>query len=142
LDPHISYNGLKDEFADDSELLFFLEFSKEELHSYYKKHYADCTSFESIPPSHTPAIINGSPQKNFTARFQKNRAIIDELLEFWKLPQEDFDACQPIQWWFGRRSMFPHLYRLACDILSIPGEHYLSGPFLLLTFLPRLCGSR
>ena len=65
-----------------------------------------------------------SPQKvNFTARYkQRARLDIDELEEFFKLPPEDFDNCDPVQWWAGRRTQFPNLSRFARDVLSIPGN--------------------
>ena len=52
----------------------------------------------------------------------------DELEEFYKLPQEDFDTCDPIQWWSGCCSQFPNLSHLEKDI---PGEFtssYLNLP--------------
>ena len=66
---------------------------------------------------------SGSPQKNFTARFQRKCTSPDELLEFWSLPQEDFETIDSLQWWLGRRAQFPRLYCLAQarDIFSIPG---------------------
>jgi hypothetical protein len=47
--------------------------------------------------------------------------LCDELEEYFKLPREDFDTCQPLQWWVGWQSQFPSLYCLACDVFSIPG---------------------
>lgn len=125
LDPHISYSALYGEFKGDQDLEPFLEAAKHKLHLYYKTRYANKTALCPSPSnisSQTTSPLNRSPQKTFTARFRKPRVPIDELLEFWKLPQEDFDACNPIRWWLGRRSSFPNLYRLACDVLSIPGE--------------------
>jgi len=68
--------------------------------------------------------VDSSPQKvNFTARYQKApRASVNELEEYFKLPREDFETCDPIKWWVGRRSQFPNLFVLACDILAIPGK--------------------
>lgn len=134
LDPRISYLALLDEFEGDGDLAPFLEVAKNNLHMYYKAHYANKIAPHPLPSNkphacQTASTLNCSPQKNFTARFQKPRAPIDELLEFWKLPQEDFETCNPINWWFSRRTSFPNLYRLACDVLSIPGEHF---NFLLL----------
>jgi len=74
----------------------------------------------------------GSPTKvNFTARYQKkDRLEVDELEEYYKLPREDFDSCNPLQWWRGRRAQFPNLYRLVCDVFSIPGtSNILSSVF-------------
>jgi hypothetical protein len=137
LDPRISYSALLDEFEGDEDLAPFLEAAKNKLHVYYKTRYTNKAA-PFPPPSNTPnqtaseSPLNHSPQKNFTARFRKPRVAIDELLEFWRLPQEDFDACNPIQWWLSRRTSFPNLYRLACDILSIPGEFF----FFLSLFTP------
>jgi hypothetical protein len=50
---------------------------------------------------------------------------INELKEYFKLPAEDFDACNPIHWWVGWQAQFPNLFCLACDILCIPGESFL-----------------
>ena len=68
-----------------------------------------------------------SPQKNFTLRFQRKTNVdLNELDEFFKLQAEDFDTCNPIQWWMGRRSQFPNLFWLARDILCIPGLSYFA----------------
>ena len=58
--------------------------------------------------------------------------MVDEVDEYFKLPQEDFESCKPLQWWLGRRSQFPNLYRLVCDIFSIPGKPLNLLPFELL----------
>ena len=53
------------------------------------------------------SLICGSPHKvDFTARYkQRPRATVNELEEF-LLPQEDFETCNPLSWWAGRRSQF------------------------------------
>ena len=64
---------------------------------------------------------------NFTARYKKQSNIAtDEFEEYLKLPQEDFELCDPIQWWAGRCAQFPNLSRLARDVLLIPGEYILA----------------
>ncbi|KAF7424967.1 hypothetical protein PC9H_010278 [Pleurotus ostreatus] len=69
----------------------------------------------------------------FTSWYQvKERDNLDQFVEFLKLPQENFDTCDPIKWWAGRESLFPDLFRLARDIFTIPGsavavEHIFSG---------------
>ena len=65
--------------------------------------------------------------------------IVNELDEFYKLPREDFDSCKPLEWWLGRRSQFPNLYRLVCDIFSIPGTFIMAYQFLELILTPSLC---
>ena len=137
LDPRISYMALKDEFADDLDLANHLEDAKAKLRTYFNQKYC-ChaatgqsnsslstprPSLSSVASTSMSSISSssGSPQKNFTARFQRKRTSPDELLEFWSLPQEDFETIDPLQWWLGRRAQFPQLYCLARDIFSIPG---------------------
>ena len=136
LDPRISYDAMKDEFEDDPDLSVHLETAKADLQEYFKVNYLSpqasmenshhslsaTTSLSSI----TSSSSSGSPQKNFTARFQHRRTPTNELTEFWSLPQEDFVTCDPLQWWHGRRAQFPQLYRLVCDIFSIPGNHLVN----------------
>jgi hypothetical protein len=92
-----------------------------------------------------PQPSSTSPQKvNFTARYkQRTHRDVDELEDFWKLPREDFENCDPIQWWAGRRAQFPGLSRYVRDIFSIPGglpvtlSQYLSlNTCLILQDLP------
>jgi hypothetical protein len=87
---------------------------------YYCNFYAPRQSTDSHANIPAPSIASGSPQKpevDFTARYKKrSRAFIDEIEEFFKLPQESFDACDPIQWWAWRQAQFPKLSRLARDI--------------------------
>ena len=125
LDPRISYEGLKEEYGDDPTLSNHLDESKMNLFSYFEENYA--TPHSATPSSPPPTVVqalpmDGSPQKSFTARYRrKEKYSTNELEEYFKLPAEDFDTCNPIQWWVGRRSQFPRLFRLACDILCIPG---------------------
>lgn len=128
LDPRISYEGMKADYDNNHTLAAHLKTSKYELGVYFQTHYANKhTAWKSsrpLPLSRTTlsSSLSQSPQKNFTACFQrKTPAMLDELEEYFKLPQEDFNACHPIQWWFARRSQFPNLFCLARDIFSIPG---------------------
>jgi hAT family C-terminal dimerisation region len=124
LDPWISYEGMKIDFTDDSMLSEHLERSKSNLFIYFHDHYAPISTPPSIASLSAQTLpIMGSPQHSFTARYRrKEKASINELEEYFKLPAEDFDTCNPIQWWMGRRAQFPNLFRLARDILCIPGE--------------------
>ena len=47
--------------------------------------------------------------------------VINELEEYFNLPPEDFETCNPIHWWMGRHAQFPNLFWFAQDILCIPG---------------------
>jgi hypothetical protein len=124
LDPRISYQGLLADCGDDISLKSHLELAKERLTARYREQYMPQAPTTAPQPSAAPKPSSSSPQKvNFTARYkQRSRTDINELEEFWKLPQEDFENCDPVQWWAGRRAQFPGLSRHARDIFSIPGR--------------------
>ncbi|KAF8803395.1 hypothetical protein BYT27DRAFT_7004095, partial [Phlegmacium glaucopus] len=118
LDPHISYEALKDEFAGDMTLLDQLEAARLNLCMHFHAKYSslqntpESTCLPSTPSASMLSVTskststvfwsNGSPQKNFMARFQCKCAPVDELSEFWSLSQEDFQHCDPVQWWYGQ----------------------------------------
>jgi hAT family protein len=149
LDPRISYAALKDEFNDDAALTADLEASKIGLESYFNDNYiaqqpiplltatsSTLSIFSDSTASVSSSKTSRSPQKNFTSRFnQRKRTPSNELQDFWGLPQEDFDTCDPLQWWHGRRSQFPNLSRLARDIFSIPGRNLKSESFQFIFIL-------
>ena len=136
LDPRISYEALKDEFDDDYTMLNQLEESKMKLQAHFNaKYMSSLTPSGSSRLSSTPSSFmlsvtsdstdttlqtGNSPQKNYMVRVQRKR-VVAELSEFWNLRQEEFKTCNPVRWWYGRREQFPNLYRLLCDIFSIPG---------------------
>lgn len=97
LDPHILYEGLTKDYSQDADLFADLEKAKSRLHTFYHDGY---TSFTLSADKYNPLIAvlvmqNGSPQKvNFTARYkQTNCQVSDELEDYFKLKQEDFDTC-------------------------------------------------
>ena len=105
LDPRISYEGLKADYADDLMLSDHLEQSKADLFKYFDENYAstDIQVLARSTPGPTTPPIDGSPQKSFTARYRrKERNPHNELEEYFKLPAEDFDVCNPNHWWMGR----------------------------------------
>jgi hypothetical protein len=126
LDPRIMYEGLADDFRSEPELVAHLMASKTKLEQFYQRNYARrAQPLAATSTSSTASISSSSsPQKvNFTSRYQKkDRVVVNEFEEYLKLPREDFEACDPLHWWRGRRSQFPNLYRLVRDIFSIPGE--------------------
>jgi hypothetical protein len=38
-------------------------------------------------------------------------------------PEQVTDVCQ---WWYDRRGLYPRLYRMALDYLTIPGVYYVT----------------
>ena len=78
---------MKFDYANDAILSEYLESLKEDLYSYYETHYANKhtpTQMSNTPQ--TPAsstVTPHSPQKNFTAHFQrKTTTILNELDEY------------------------------------------------------------
>ena len=83
------------------------------------------TAYSKIKPFHLRPICGRNIPQAFT----------DEVQEYFKLPRENFDTCNPLRWWAGHRSQFSNLSRFARDILSIPGEFMTrSISFLLISF--------
>jgi hypothetical protein len=124
LDPRISYETLRDDYADDDDLLSHLEASKLGLQSHFEIHYAPTAP--DVPSASTPQPTAGSPQKvDFTSRYKKraSASASDELAEYFRITSvpEPFDGVDPLQWWYSRRRQFPNLYRLVHNILCIPG---------------------
>ena len=118
---------MKEDYESDPELLEYLEGSKLRLHTYFLQNYAganlDSSCNQSPNLSQTSDAGKRVPVKlSFMSRYQKkDRLVVNELEEYFKLACEDFDTCNPLEWWRGRRSQYPNLYRLVCDIFSIPG---------------------
>ena len=115
LDPRISYEGVKEDYEDDEDLLTHLEDSRSCLDQFFKQNYVKAKRGTSVSVTGSTSSVGpdvGSPKKvNFTARYQKkDRLEVDELEEYYKLPREDFDSCDPLQWWLGRRAQFPSLH--------------------------------
>ena len=110
LDLQISYEGMKIDYANDLMLAEHLEQSKSNLFDYFHENlnYAyvvisTLPSVNSPSPSVQPEPIVGSPQKSFMAQYYRNeQPSVNELEEYLKLPDEDFDVCNPIHWWMGQ----------------------------------------
>jgi hypothetical protein len=130
LDPRISYETLRQNYADDAQLLAELESSKSNLQAHYNMVYAPTEMANSAAQPQTPA--NGSPQKvDFLARY-RNRGRdthTDELAEYFRITSvpEHLDV-DPLHWWYGRRHQFPDLYRLVPNVLCIPGTLSSGSP--------------
>jgi hypothetical protein len=126
LDPRISYSDLLADCGDDLSIKSHLELVKGQLVQRYREQYlCDAPPPTQQQPVVLPSTSSTSPQKvNFTARYkQRPRATVNELEEFFSLPQEDFETCDPLQWWAGRRSQFPNLSCFDRDILSMPSMY-------------------
>lgn len=83
------------------------------------------------PDAHTPVQLTSHIQalleKDFTKRYCVECCVaFDELRDYYSLSHEDFNTCDPVQWWFAHKAQFPNLFHLAHDILTIPGELFLS----------------
>ena len=109
LDPRISYEGVKEDYASDPDLLTYLESAKESLQDYYKTDYANrniqATASGTVAGPTAPSSSFNEPMSvDFVARYKKERVYIDELEVYFKVPREDFNSCDPIKWWISRRA--------------------------------------
>ena len=97
------------------------------IQTYYcDYHHALHPLSASAPQPPTSQGHDVSPQKvNFTSHFKQCMlATHNELKEYFRLPQEDFDICNPLAWWAGCCSQFPNLSHFACDVFRIPGTTF------------------
>lgn len=123
LDPRISYCGLLADCGDDLDARAHLETAKESLYTHFRANYDKLLLAPTTPVAPTSTIKRSPQEVDFTSRYRNlPQAFTDEVQEYFKLPREDFDTCDPLQWWAGRRSQFPNLSCFARDILSIPGS--------------------
>ncbi len=106
LDPHVSYEEMLDDYADDETLLEYLESAKMSLHLHFHLHYAhksgekaQSASLVAAAPCVGRLPSHGSPQKmNFISRHNKKpKHIVNELDEYFKLDPEDYNACDPVK---------------------------------------------
>ena len=122
LDPCITYEGLKCDFANDPILLTDLKKSKQLLHEFYNANYATMAPTPDTSPATRNHGIGSSRKVDFTARYQQIKSeTIDELAEYFQVKRKDFNTCDPLKWWWGQRENWPNVYRLVCDVLCIPG---------------------
>ncbi|KAF7372456.1 Transposase-like protein [Mycena venus] len=121
LDPRISYNGLKIDYADDQELLIDLDLAKAALQTHFDVVYGSRTTVDEPIPNDS---IPGSPKKiDFTSRYSKLAvaATTNELVDYFRLTAvpESWNV-DPLHWWYSRRKQFPNLYLLVRNVLCIP----------------------
>jgi hypothetical protein len=74
LDPRISYEGLRDDFARDEDLMLDLDSSKDALNEYFQVNYANqAASLPSVAPAAASSSAQqSSPQKDFVANIVLN----------------------------------------------------------------------
>lgn len=130
----MNYNGLKKEFQDEHDHLEYLEEMKRKLENHFTVDYFDDgadheetsrkTSGSDSQSSTTP-FDRDEMEFNFMACFEMEDPVVeDELEPYFKLPQEKAQGCDPVSWWYAKRKTFPRLYRLARDIMTVPGIYF------------------
>jgi hypothetical protein len=129
-----------EDYSMDDELTAGLQASKSALEEHYNQFYANrytskgYTSKSASAPFYLSTVTDNEPKPhNFIARYERrSQTTRNEFEAFLALSAQHFSSCNPIQWWYSHRDEFPNLYRLAKDILAIPGKfnilytgHYL-----------------
>ncbi|KAG7410412.1 hypothetical protein Forpi1262_v017528 [Fusarium oxysporum f. sp. raphani] len=91
-----------------------------DFRDYFDRHYAQGNQAPVSPDS--PPAFHGSKLLLRTANFPKKarKEAPDEInLYLQMVPEEDFKEEQLLQWWLGRKTLFPRLFNMAMDLLSI-----------------------
>ena len=97
---------MKNDYSNDPNLLELLEQLKRNLFNYFHDNYGHM-AISTLPSLSSPSVqtapVISSPKKLFTDQsHRKEKAAITELDKYFKLPTEDFDLCNLIQWWMGQ----------------------------------------
>jgi hypothetical protein len=126
LDPHISYDGMQEDYCEKLNLLSYLEKTTSKLCEHYTANYTMATGMQHAFTGKQPHVSSStdlSPSKvSFTARYKrKDNWDCDELSEYFKLLCKDWELCNLLQWWVGQQAQFPCLFCLAHDLLAISG---------------------
>jgi len=110
LDPQISYSGLLADCGDNFEAHAHLESSKERLHTHFHAKYEKPLLTPTAPVTSSSASNCSSQKVDFMSHYRNlPQAFTDEVQEYFKLPCENFNTCNPLQWWAGFQSQFPSL---------------------------------
>lgn len=137
LDLHINLKQLQIDYDDHKDLLYSLNMSVLDLCVHYHEHYRDYTS-QHTPAEPRPTQVASSSRNrsalkvDFTARYSTKDVVDrDEIEEYFNVAWEkDWELCNPLEWWVGHCTQFPNLFKLARDILTIPGKFITSVWFL------------
>jgi hypothetical protein len=136
LDPRISYEGLRQDYASEPDLLSDLDTSKEALKDYFVANYCPVDSVETPDIPDDTMAPDSSPQKfDFTKRYRRHSptSIHAELDDYFRVTSQAAPwEVDPLLWWSSRREQFPNLYRLARDILCVPGMFSISFTMYVL----------
>lgn len=136
---------LEADYADDADLAESLEKSKSALYEPFSKYYAVSKpvggSSQLNPTSMNLPLASRStstiPVFDFTSRFRRTQqqSSLNKLDEYLRLAPQDFNSCNPTQWWFSQRRRFPGLYLFARDVLAIPGTLHFGCAILPQTLI-------
>jgi hypothetical protein len=122
LDPRINLHGLLADYDDEPDLQADIKRCKAKLEQYYQEHFAIKVQVaQNVQAKPASSAVDDF---NFTNRYARRpSANRDETAEYFKLPSEDWETTDPIQWWAARKAQFPNLSCLARRILCIPGMY-------------------
>ena len=98
LDPQITYNGLKTNFANDLTLFDNLQKSKQALHESYNMYYAlRMQPLEGTSTATASQASSSFGQIDFTACYDlMETEVIDKLDAFYEVKHQKFKSCNPL----------------------------------------------
>jgi hypothetical protein len=107
LNPCIFYDGMQKDYCKKPDLFKFLEKTTSKLREYYTINSATATGTQRAFTDEQPCTSSStdlSPSKvSFTAKYKrKDNWDRDELSEYFRLLRENWELCNPLQWWVGR----------------------------------------
>lgn len=105
LDPRLSYNGLREDYVDDADLLAGLDKSKAVLEAHFKAHYSNSSQQMSVPESQVDDLPSGSPVKfdvfkryggpTISTTISKNK--LEDYFRLTSIPGP-FEDTDPLKW--------------------------------------------
>ena len=100
LDPRITYEGVNEDYASDIDLSTYLESAKQSLQDYYQINYTNRNITSTTTATVSPTVLSPSSAEpastvDSVAQYKVSKVYINELEEYFKIPQEDFSSCDP-----------------------------------------------
>ena len=135
LDPRLNIKKLRCQYASNADLKAYLEVQIEALRTFFDENYPESSPVHAQTAAQTTSTLTSGYEDLAAFMFGPADAVeSDELNRYFECIAAA-PAVNPVEWWYARKAEFPRLYRLARDIMTIPGEwsFLLCAEFSFLT---------